>query len=376
MKRKILSLILSVLLCLSLAVSAYAAPDVSFVVDGFGNLADGELAELNELAADIYDTRGIGIFFVFTTEEDLLAYDIDQLVGGMEDYYVMVENASSWYSFMGGKGETLDYETEMELRGIYDAAETYVGGVRDFLNATAEYFPVMEEEPELDDSDAEDFLFDEADLLSDREEKNLREKLREISKEYDAQIVIATIASMEDGDIDDFVEYLYDALDLGYGKHNDGILLLVSMDPRDYRIHCRGMGSDAIGEGDLDAICEAVEAELSDDDYAEAFDVFAEKCTYYLDGYVNGFPFDFATNLVICLIIGLVVGVIGAFILKGQLKSVRKQTGANSYVKAGSMQINIHNDIYLYRDVTRTRKESSSSSSDSGSSRKTGGGSF
>ena len=67
MKRKILSLILSVLLCLSLAVSAYAAPDVSFVVDEFGNLADGELAELNELAAEIYDTRGIAIFFVFTT---------------------------------------------------------------------------------------------------------------------------------------------------------------------------------------------------------------------------------------------------------------------------------------------------------------------
>jgi uncharacterized protein len=172
------------------------------------------------------------------------------------------------------------------------------------------------------------------------------------------------------------VEYLYDALDLGYGRHNDGILLLVSMDPREYRIHCRGMGSDAIEEDDLDAMCEAVEAELSDDNYAEAFDVFAEECAYYLDGYVNGFPFDFATNLVICLIIGLVIGVVGAFILKGQLKSVRKKNEANSYVKSGSMQINIHNDIYLYRDITRTKKESSSSSSDSGSSRKTGGGSF
>jgi uncharacterized protein len=68
--------------------------------------------------------------------------------------------------------------------------------------------------------------------------------------------------------------------------------------------------------------------------------------------------------------------VVGAFILKGQLKSVRKKNEANSYVKSGSMQINIHNDIYLYRDITRTKKESSSSSSDSGSSRKTGGGSF
>ena len=64
-----------------------------------------------------------------------------------------------------------------------------------------------------------------------------------------------------------------------------------------------------------------------------------------------------------------------ALILKGQLKSVRKQNQANVYVKPGSMQLTTSNDFFLYRTVDRTKKESSSSSS-SGSSRNVGGGSF
>jgi uncharacterized membrane protein YgcG len=80
-------------------------------------------------------------------------------------------------------------------------------------------------------------------------------------------------------------------------------------------------------------------------------------------------------NLLICLVIGIIAGVVVAFILKGQLKTVRKQNQANVYVKPGSMQVTVHNDFFLYRDVTRTKKQSSSSSG-SGSSRSTGGGSF
>ena len=116
-------------------------------------------------------------------------------------------------------------------------------------------------------------------------------------------------------------------------------------------------------------------SDLSDGDYAAAFDEFAEQCDYYLDGHINGFPFNFGKNLLICLIIGIVAGVVVAFVLKGQLKTVRKQNQANVYVKPGSMQVTVRNDFFLYREVSKSRKESSSSSG-SGSSRSTGGGSF
>ena len=73
---------------------------------------------------------------------------------------------------------------------------------------------------------------------------------------------------------------------------------------------------------------------------------------------------------------GIVAGLIVAFVLKGQLKSVRKQYRANDYVKKDSMNLTHQSDVYLYRTVSRTKKSSSSSSGSGGSARSKGGGSF
>ena len=377
MSRKIISVFLVLVLSLSLVLSVSAEPKaIDYVVDEFGNLADSELAELNEYAASLYDTCGVGIFYVYTYADPLDTYDIDSLTGGMEDYFIMMENESSWGTFKGGLGEDIDVAAEDELRAVYDAADTYVGGVEDFLYEAALYFPVIADTPEGDILAVEEYLvFDEAELLNDSEELALEEKLADLSSKYDAQIVVCTIASMDGGDIDEFLGYLYDEMGFGYGENHDGVLMLVCMDPREYRILSNGFAGEAIDSGDIDSIGDVIVSDLSDGNYAAAFDKFADQCDYYLEGFVNGFPFNFGKNLVICLIIGIVAGLIVAFVLKGQLKTVRKQNQANVYVKPGSMQVTVHNDFFLYRDVTRTKKESSSSSS-GGSSRSTGGGSF
>jgi uncharacterized protein len=148
------------------------------------------------------------------------------------------------------------------------------------------------------------------------------------------------------------------------------------MDPREYRILSNGFAGEAITSGDIEAIGEAFKSDLRGGNYADAFDTFADKCEYYLDGHINGFPFNTGKNLLICLGIGLVVALIVTGIWKGQLKSVRKQSAANAYVKAGTMQITQSGDFFMYRNVTKTQKQSSSSSGSSGSSRSTGGGSF
>ena len=147
------------------------------------------------------------------------------------------------------------------------------------------------------------------------------------------------------------------------------------MDDREYRILSNGYAGEAIGMDQIDAISEAIVSNLSDGDYADAFITFADNCAYYLDGYLNGYPFNAGKNLVVALIIGVVAGVIVAFILKKQLKSVRQQKQANVYIKPGSMQITASRDLFLYREVSRTQKQSSNSSG-SGSSRNVGGGKF
>lgn len=219
------------------------------------------------------------------------------------------------------------------------------------------------------------YVVDDADLLSDAEEATLSETLKKISNTYNAQIVVGTIDVMEGTDIDTFIEFSYDQLELGYGENYDGVLLLVCMDPREYRILSNGFAADAISSDAIDSISDTIVNDLSNGDYISAFEQFAEECEYYLDGHINGFPFKFAKNLLISLAIGLVLALIVTGNMKSKLKSVRKQAAATEYTKPGSMQVTYSNDFFLYRVVDRQKKESKSSSS-SGSSRNVGGGSF
>lgn len=381
MTKKLISLIIALILCFSFAISASAEPAVTdYIVDELGYLEAEDIKLLNEQAAAIYEDLGFGIFFVYTTEADLENYNVKQLVGGIENYYVMIENDTYWYSFFGGKAEScIDLATEETLRGVYNQSPTFIGGVSDFLEATAECWTYEADVPTSTPTTSaatEYFLYDEADLLSDAEEVVLEKKLAEVSSIHNAQIVVCTIPSMDGGDIDAYDDYVYDSMGFGYGEKHDGVMLLVCMDPREYRILSNGFPGTAIDSGVISDIGDAIVPDLSSGAYDAAFDEFVDQCNYYLDGYLNGYPFFAGKKLVIALIIGVIAGLIVALVLKGQLKTVRKQDKANVYVKDGSMYITEQRDLFLYRNVTRSRKSSNSSSSGGGSSRSSGGGSF
>jgi uncharacterized protein len=222
------------------------------------------------------------------------------------------------------------------------------------------------------------FVYDDAGLLTEAEWVDLSTRLAQLSDTYNAQIVVVTIPSAEGNDPDTIVEYFYDNMGIGYGEGLDGVLLLVCMDPREYRILSNGYCAAAIDPADINAIGSVIVNDLSEGDYADAFDIFAEKCEYYLDGHLNGFSFNFGMNLMIALMVGLVAGLITAKSLKGQLKTVRQKNEAKNYIKSGSLNLHTRNDVFLYRDIRRTPKprESTTRSSSGGSSRSVGGGSF
>lgn len=224
---------------------------------------------------------------------------------------------------------------------------------------------------------SEQFIYDDAQLLDKNQYAALQERLKELSDAYDTQIVVAALQGVNGGDADILAEAFYDGKDLGYGDSRDGILLIIMMDIREFRIVSNGEAADALTLARIDKITEAITQELSDGEYDDAFREFADKCEYYLDGHINGFPFDAGKSLVIALVVGLVIGLIVANTLKAQLKSVRMQTRAHDYVKAGSMQLTYQKDLYLYRTVQQTRKQTSNSNSgSSGGSRNVGGGKF
>ena len=384
MTRKMISVLLALILCCSLALSVSAKErNINFVYDELGYLTPEESTALSDFAWEIYEQTGVGIFFSYLATEDIDTIDTRFFVKGITNYVLMVENETHWYMHLGGQGEIIDLEAEDELRAIYDATSTYVEGVMAFMEAAAEYFPPIAATTDATEEityDADEyFLYDDADLLTDSEETALTEKLKEASHAYDAHIVVATISSMDGGDIDSFVEYLYDSMGFGYGEDHDGVLLLVCMDPREYRILSNGYAGVAIGPDQIDTLCDVVEFYLTEGNYATAFTLFVNECEDYLAYYQAGSPFNAGKSFVISLVIGIIAGLIVAFVLKGQLKSVRKQDSARVYVKKDSMRLTYSRDIFLYRNVERTKKQERVESTSSGSgdtARSKGGGSF
>ncbi len=219
---------------------------------------------------------------------------------------------------------------------------------------------------------SETFVYDGANLLTSGEESELDAQLEKLSHQNNVHMVVCTVNNTDGMSINYYINSFYDTMELGYGESHDGILLLVSMSSREYRILSNGAAADVITMDAIDEISDEIVSYLSDGEYAEAFSAFADKC----DSYYNFHILDY---LPVAVIIGAVIGLIVALVLKGQLKSVKKRYTAHEYIRAGSMNINRTGDIFLYRTVSRTPRPKSSSSSGSGGgggSRNVGGGRF
>ena len=223
-------------------------------------------------------------------------------------------------------------------------------------------------------------LIDDADLLTPAEEAELEAYLQEILALYQVEVSILTVNSTEGMSPDDFINYVYDSYDYGYGPGRDGVLLMVDMGDRNYRILSNGLAADAISLSLIDSIGGSVAPYLSDGEYASAFWEYIDSCEYYINGHINGYPFDFFPTLLAALAIGFVIALIVTGIMKGQLKSVRQKYAAGDYIRKNSMRITLANELFLYREVSRQEKpknnDSSRSSGSSSGGRNVGGGSF
>lgn len=229
-------------------------------------------------------------------------------------------------------------------------------------------------------------LSDEAGLLTSVEAAALEQKLDAISTRQGVDIVVVTVDSTDGKTPQDFADDWFDYNDFG----QDGILLLVSMEDRDWHISTTGYGITAVTDAGLTYISDQFVPQLSDGEYALAFDTFAQLCDSFLTQAKTGDPYDshnlpkepfaFGMNLLICLGIGLVVALLITGKMKGELTSVRQQVKADAYVTPGSLQLTNSRDLFLYSQLSKTERPrsggSSTHTSSSGRSHGGGGGKF
>lgn len=222
-------------------------------------------------------------------------------------------------------------------------------------------------------------LVDMADLLSDSEEADLSYMLDEISERQQVDVVVVTVDSMEGESATVYSDDFYDYNGYGFGEDRDGILLLVSMEERDWSITTRGYGITVVTDAGRDYISETIVDDLGLEDYVSAFTNFATLCDDFITQANEGTPYD-ADNLpdeggfgiigsfVIAYGIAFIIALISTGIMKGQLNSVHSQSGADTYMKQDSMQLTKKNDMFLYTRVDRRKKPEKEPQSPSGGS--------
>lgn len=205
-------------------------------------------------------------------------------------------------------------------------------------------------------------LVDNADILTPEEEAELTAMLDEISEKQKFDVVIMTTTDLDGQDILEYAEDVYEAG--GYRKNGMILVRLAGENPQ-YGCLALGKGNKIFDDDAMLDLRIVIEQYLHRGETLAAFEAYAETCEEKVEAYVPAF--------VIPLVVSIGLGILLAFLipmksLKRQLKSVRMQPAAASYVRPESMNLTNNRDIFLYRTVTRTEKPKNNNSNSSGGS--------
>lgn len=206
-------------------------------------------------------------------------------------------------------------------------------------------------------------LVDEAELLTGDEESSLVDKLDAVSDKWQCDVTIVTVDSLGSKTATEFADDYFDYNGYGYGDNDDGIMLVISMENRDWAITTHAFGIEAFTDAGQEFIMNKVIPPLGNESYYEAFSIFADQCDDFLEKAIAGEPYDshnlpkesHAKLYILWIIPCLIAGAILAFVLtikeKKSLKSVMKKVGAGEYI--GKVEINEKHDKFLYRNLDK-----------------------
>ena len=257
-----------------------------------------------------------------------------------------------------------------------ESVENYIraNAVTDVAGETAE---AQTQEPTGADMN---YIFDLSDQLSYEEWAELEARAADISQRHGCGVYAAFV--------DDFTEYgggndvykttyqLYHASELGMGADRDGIIILLSMDDRDYAMFVYGdhaeYAFDRYGQKELE---DAFLGYFGDNDWYGGVSHYLDTCDEYLTRAEEGKPVRKNTLPMYIIVVAASCAIAGGIclMLKWKMKTVHQKAEANEYVAAGGLNLTKQYDRYTHTTETR-RKVHDDSDSDSGTSSCSGGG--
>jgi len=180
---------------------------------------------------------------------------------------------------------------------------------------------------------------------------------------------------------------IYDYNGYGAGENDDGIMLYICADTREYHITTHADGLRVFNTRGIDYLKKNIEEQLVNDNYYLAMDVFADLADELLEMAANGEPYNkkqLSLTYILCVLAGalLIPFIIAKMMTNSKLakmKTAVENNYAANYVKNGSKRLDFSRDIFLYSSITKTERPKNNSGSHTSSSGRThggGGGSF
>lgn len=121
-------------------------------------------------------------------------------------------------------------------------------------------------------------LTDNAKLLSSEEASSLKGLIDTFSLELQLDLVIVTENTIGGSSVQAYADNFYDDNNYGFNESNDGVLLLIVMDTRDWYISTCGEAIRILTNERLDTLAEQFVPYLSSGEYYQGFRSFAQGC--------------------------------------------------------------------------------------------------
>ena len=221
------------------------------------------------------------------------------------------------------------------------------------------------------------YVTDAAGLLSENETALLERMAESVSQKYGVGVYIVTVEDYRDFHSEGVYKAtytIYHQYAMGEGPNRDGIMLLLSMDDRDWAIFCYGSRCEytfnSYGQQKLEKV---FLDNFGENDWYGGFEDYVRECGVYLEKAAAGKPVRASLLIPILIVIGLslLAAAAAVAVIWQKMDNVSKKTTANAYVSAG-LRLTEQTDRFTHKTTSSRRIERSSSSG--GSSRSESGG--
>lgn len=209
-------------------------------------------------------------------------------------------------------------------------------------------------------------VYDNADLLTKQEEKELQNKCTEVMNKVKSDIVIVTADSLDGKSAEAYADDFFDYNGFGFEEpEGTGVILLVSMTEREIWISTSGKCQKNLPDDAMGEIIDEISPYLTDESYYEAFSIYLSRAEEYIK---NGGISNKRRAVDICiqLVGALIIALVAVGIMYSGNKSKMTVSG-RTYSQGHKENILRHHDVFI-RTTTITRHIDTTNSSRGGGS--------